>query len=84
MSRAGTAHLRLARDTDSRPVDSLHIHGYTTAEENAAAEKLIWHALGDPRTDVPSCLGVVGPGNRSTPLAVTQMILLHHLLHGSR
>lgn len=79
-----TVHLRLARDTDGRPVDSLHIHGYTTPEENAAAEKMIWHALGDPRTDVPACLGAIGPGNRSTPLAVTQMILLHHLLYGAR
>jgi phosphoribulokinase len=79
-----TVHLRLARDTDGRPVDSLHIHGYTTAEENVAAEKMIWHALGDPRTDVPASLGAIGPGSRSTPLAVTQMILLHHLLHGDR
>jgi phosphoribulokinase len=79
-----TAHLRLARDTDGRPVDSLHIHGYTSQEENAAAEKIIWHALGDPRTDVPECLGVIGPGARSTPLAITQMILLHHLVHGPR
>ena len=79
-----TIHLRLARDTDGRPVDSLHIHGYTTTEENAAAEKIIWHALGDPRTDVPECLGAIAPGTRSTPLAITQMILLHHLLHGPR
>jgi phosphoribulokinase len=79
-----TAHLRLARDTDGRPVDSLHIHGYTTREENAAAEKIFWHALGDPGNDVPACLGIVGPGVRSTPLAITQMILLHHLLHGPR
>jgi len=79
-----TAHLRLARDTDGRPVDSLHIHGYTTSEENAAAEKIIWHALGDPLTDVPGRLGVVAAGTRSTPLAITQMILLHHLLHGPR
>jgi phosphoribulokinase len=77
-----TTHLRLARDTDGRPVDSLHIHGYTTAEENAAAEKIIWHALGDPRTDVPTCLGAIAPDTRSTPVAITQMILLHHLLHG--
>jgi phosphoribulokinase len=67
----------MGRDTDGRPVDSLHIHGYTAAEESAAAEKMIWHALGDPRTDVPACLGAIGSGNRSTPLAVTQMILLH-------
>ena len=79
-----TIHLRLARDTDGRPVDSLHIHGYTCAEENAAAEKIIWHAFGDPRTDVPACLGTIVPGTRSTPLAITQMILLHHLLHGLR
>ncbi|OBI17451.1 phosphoribulokinase [Mycobacterium sp. E2327] len=79
-----TAHLRLARDTDGRPVDSLHIHGYTAPEENAAAEKIFWHALGDARNDVPSCLGRIGPDARSTPLAITQMILLHHLLHGPR
>jgi phosphoribulokinase len=79
-----TIHLRLARDTDGRPVDSLHIHGYTTAEENAAAEKMIWAALGDSRTAPPDSLGVISPDQRSTPLAITQMILLHHLLHGAR
>lgn len=79
-----TIHLRLARDTDGRPVDSVHIHGYTTAEENAAAEKMLWEALGDPSTAAPECLGLIGPNRRSTPLAITQMILLHHLLHGAR
>ncbi|MDA3639171.1 phosphoribulokinase [Mycobacterium xenopi] len=79
-----TIHLRLARDTDGRPVDSVHIHGYTTAEENAAAEKMLWEALGDPRTAAPKCLGLISPNQRSTPLAITQIILLHHLLHGAR
>jgi phosphoribulokinase len=79
-----TIHLRLARDTDGRPVDSLHIHGYTTAEENAAAEKMVWHALGDPRRAMPDSLGVIDSGTRSSPLAITQMILLHHLVHGLR
>lgn len=79
-----TAHLRLARDADGRPVDSLHVHGYSPAEESAAAEKIVWHALGDPRADVPECLGMVPAGNRSTPLAITQMILLYHLMHGTR
>lgn len=79
-----TAHLRLARDTDGRPVDSVHIHGYTAAEENAATEKVIWAALGDQRTAVPDGLGLIGGGKRSTPLAIAQMILLHHLLHGTR
>ncbi|MEE6140262.1 phosphoribulokinase [Mycobacterium sp. 050128] len=79
-----TAHLRLGRDTDGRPVDSLHIHGYATPEENAAAEKIFWHALGDPSTDVPACLGLISPGVRSTPLAMTQILLLHHVIHGPR
>lgn len=79
-----TIHLRLARDTDGRPVDSLHIHGYTTAEENAAAEKMIWEALGQPRRAAPEYLGMIGRNQRSTPLAITQMILLHHLLHDAR
>ena len=77
-------HLRLARDIDGRPVDSLHIHGYTTAEENSAAEKMIWHALGDPRVAIPESLGVINSDTRSTPLAITQMILLHHLFNGLR
>ncbi|GAC1654138.1 MAG: phosphoribulokinase [Mycobacterium sp.] len=77
-----TIHLRLARDTDGRPVDSLHIHGYTTKEENSAAEKMIWHGLGDSRTGVPACLGVINGDTRSTPLAIAQMILLHHLCDG--
>lgn len=79
-----TIHLRLARDTDGRPVDSVHIHGYTTAEENRVAEKLIWEALGDPRTAVPDTLGLIGPEKRSTPLAIAQMVLLHHLLRDER
>jgi phosphoribulokinase len=79
-----TIHLRLTRDTDGRPVDSVHIHGYTCAEENAAAEKMVWHALGDPHTDIPENLGIVGSDARSTPLAITQMILLHHLRDGLR
>jgi phosphoribulokinase len=79
-----TAHLRLARDTDGRPVDSLHIHGYASTEENTSAEKVLWHELGDPLIDEPECLGVIAAGVRSTPLAIIQMILLHHLLRGPR
>ncbi|MCV7043464.1 phosphoribulokinase [Mycobacterium frederiksbergense] len=79
-----TAHLRLTRDTDGRPVDSLHIHGYASAEENAAAELLIWRALGEPDAEVPICLGNTGTGTRSTPLAITQMLLRYHMMRGSR
>ncbi|TXH32147.1 MAG: phosphoribulokinase [Rhodospirillaceae bacterium] len=79
-----TIHLRLARDTDGRPVDNLHVHGYRTPEENAVAEKAIWETLGDPHTAAPACLGMVSSEQHSTPLAITQMILLHHLLYGPR
>lgn len=79
-----TMHLRLARDSDGTPVDSLHIHGYTGPEHNAAAEQSMWRALGDPRTEIPASLGCIGPGVRSTPLAITQMILLHYLTAGAR
>ncbi len=80
MSR--TAHLRLARDTDGRPVDCLHIHGYAGTEDNFAAEKIVWHELGDARPTMPESLGTVDFGERSTPLAIAQMILLHHLIRG--
>ncbi|UNB49890.1 phosphoribulokinase [Mycolicibacterium sp. YH-1] len=79
-----TAHLRLTRDTDGRPVESMHVHGYTSEEENEAAENLIWNALGEPGAEVPQWLGITGAGRRSTPLAITQMLLLYHLLQGSR
>ncbi len=77
-------HLRVVRDADGQPVDSLHIHGYAAAEENAAAEAMMWEALGDRRKSPPESLGVTGPGHRSTPLAITQMLLLHHLLSGEK
>jgi phosphoribulokinase len=79
-----TMHLRLARDTDGRPVDSVHIHGYASSEENVRVEKLMWHTLGDNGDDVPECLGQTGADGHSTPLAVTQMVLLHHLLRSTR
>ena len=78
-----TIHLRLVRDDDGIPVDSVHVHGYTSAEENAAAEKLIWEALGDARTAIPDSFGVLGTNQHSTPLAITQMMLFHHLTRGS-
>lgn len=77
-------HLRLARDTDGRPVDSLHIHGYVPPEDAATAVKSIWNAFVDPSTGVPDCLGLVEPSEHNAPLAVAQVLLLHHLLEGAR
>lgn len=79
-----TMHMRLARDSDGRPLDSLHIHGYVSPEESARVEKVIWHALCAKDLDFPDCLGRIGADDRSTPLAITQMVLLRHLLDGRR
>lgn len=79
-----TMHMRLARDIDGRPVDSVHVHGYSSTEENTRVEKLIWHTLCNTDIDVARRLGWIAAGQRSTPLAVTQMVLLHHLLNAGR
>jgi len=72
-------HLKLIRDEDGRPVDALHVHGYASTEESETLEKAIWadFDLDVPR---PDTLGMLGEGQRSAPLAVTQLLLLYHLL----
>jgi phosphoribulokinase len=77
LSRA--MHLKLERDRDGRPVESLHVHGYVPREESVAVEKAIWTALGEPDRDTPECLGRIGEG-RSEPLAISQLLLLYHLI----
>jgi len=74
-------HLRLARDTDGRPVDALHVHGDVPAEDSAVVEKAIWGKLGQSPSP-PQCLGQLSADEqeRSEPLAITQLLLLHHLL----
>ncbi|TDD90483.1 phosphoribulokinase [Actinomadura darangshiensis] len=79
---AGTAmHLRLHRDTDGRPVDALHVHGYVSPEESQVVKKAIWERLG-AGTAPPdqNALGRLGEGDTSDPLAITQLLLLYHLL----
>ncbi|GAA5148348.1 phosphoribulokinase [Pseudonocardia eucalypti] len=73
-------HLKLTRDSDGRPVDTLHIHGYVPTEESLAVQKAIWASIGEPESGTPDCLGELGPGARSEPLAIAQLLLLHHLL----
>ncbi|SFN44491.1 phosphoribulokinase [Actinomadura madurae] len=80
----GTAmHLRLHRDTDGRPVDALHVHGYVSPEESRVVKKAIWERLG-PRAGTglpdPGALGRLGDSGTSDPLAITQLLLLYHLL----
>jgi phosphoribulokinase len=60
-------------------VDVVHVHGHATQEDSAIVQKAIWDSIGheDPLAD---SLGAIKPAVRSEPLAVTQLILLYHLL----
>jgi phosphoribulokinase len=79
----GSMHLKLTRDPDGRPVDALHVHGYAPREDTRLLEKTIWSGLG-ATTGLPQGLGDLGEGKRSEPLAVIQLLLLHHLLQAAR
>jgi phosphoribulokinase len=70
--------LEIVRD-EGTPTDLLHVDGGTSIEETRQIEKLIWSALDQPG-GVPPGLGETTVGMRSEPLAVTQLLLLHHLL----
>jgi len=72
-------HLKLVRDDDGRPVDALHVHGYAAAEDSWKLEQRLWEQIGRDEP-LPHCLGEIAPGVRSAPLAVTQLVLLYHLL----
>jgi len=78
----GSMHLKLTRDSGGRPVDALHIHGYAPREDSRMLEKAIWSGLGGT-TELPAVLGDLGDGKRSEPLAVTQLLLLHHLVEAA-
>ncbi|MDD7941767.1 phosphoribulokinase [Actinomycetospora lutea] len=85
LSRA--MHLKLERDPDGRPVESLHVHGYVPREESIAVEKAIWTSLGSPDTETPECLGRLSGSlgdARSEPLAIAQLLLLYHLMEAAR
>ena len=76
-------HLKLTRDEDGRPVDALHIHGYAPREDSQLLEKAIWAGLG-AGVEVPGFLGELDGGQRSEPLAITQLLLLYHLIEAGR
>lgn len=71
-------HLKIVRD-DGTPTDLLHVDGSASPEETRQVEKVIWSSLDQPG-DLPPGLGETSAGKRSEPLAVTQLILFHHLL----
>ena len=72
-------HLKLRRDEDGKPVDSVHIHSYAHRDETRKVEQAIWSELGVDEP-IPESLGRIDPDTRDEPLALTQLILLYHLI----
>jgi phosphoribulokinase len=75
-------HLKLTRD-GGRPVDALHVHGYVPREDSRVLEKAIWAGLSE-EAEMPDTLGTIDGGRRTEPLAITQLLLLYHLLDATR
>ncbi len=71
-------HLKIMRDRDGTPTDCLHVHGHASSEEARQLEKAIWEEL-DVGGSPPEHIGEINGGERSEPLALTQLILLYHL-----
>jgi len=76
-------HLKLARDADGRPVDALHVHGDAARADSELVEKAIWSRLGTGSVP-PASLGRTREGQRTEPLAITQLLLIYHLLDAAR
>lgn len=72
-------HLKIIRDEDGTPTDCLHVHGHASSEEARQLEKAIWEELG-AAGGPPEHIGDINGGERSEPLALTQLIPLYHLL----
>jgi phosphoribulokinase len=73
-------HMKLSRDDDGKPVDAVHIHGYADPDVTEKVKRAIWDALGVDEP-LPDSLGELEPGGaRSEPLALTQLLLLYHLI----
>jgi phosphoribulokinase len=71
-------HMKLSRDVDGKPVDSVHIHSYAEPAVTKKVEKAIWDQLGVDEP-VPPSLGMI-EDVRDEPLALTQLLLLFHLI----
>ncbi|CAN5709785.1 phosphoribulokinase [soil metagenome] len=71
-------HLKLLRDDDGKPVDALHVHSYASEEATLKAEEELWNLMAVPEA-LSDQLGLID-GVRDGPLAITQLILLYHLI----
>lgn len=76
-------HLKLRRDDDGKPVDSVHIHSYAHRADTKTVEQAIWDQLG-VNEPVPESLGRIDADTRDEPLALTQLILLYHLIQAKK
>ncbi|HEX2272588.1 MAG TPA: phosphoribulokinase [Acidimicrobiales bacterium] len=73
-------HLKLTRDDDGKPVDAVHIHSYADPDVTKRVEQAIWDELGVD-APLPEALGKLDDDDeRDEPLALTQLILLYHLI----
>ena len=72
-------HLKLTRDEDNKPVDAVHIHSYADPEVTKKVEQAVWDELGVDEP-VPESLGRLDSDERDEPLALTQLVLLYHLI----
>jgi len=72
-------HLKLSRDDDGKPVDSVHIHSYADPKVTKKVEQAVWEELGVD-APVPESLGQLDSDARDEPLALTQLLLLYHLI----
>ena len=74
-------HLTLSRGDDGKPADAVHIHSYAKPEITKQVEQAIWDQLGTG-LPLPDSLGRLDPDStsRDEPLALTQLLLLYHLI----
>jgi len=73
-------HMTLSRSEGGKPADAVHIHAYANPEITKRVEQAIWDQLGVDAT-LPETLGLIGDSDiRDEPLALTQLLLLYHLI----
>jgi len=74
-------HMTLSRSEGGKPADAVHIHSYAKPEITKKVELAIWDQLGVD-APLPESLGRLDSngGTRDEPLALTQLLLLYHLI----
>ncbi|MDQ6614074.1 MAG: phosphoribulokinase [Actinomycetota bacterium] len=75
-------HVKLLRDDDGKPVDVVHVHAYAERSTTRVVEEAIWDEL-DTHEALPQALGLIDSDSRNEALAVTQLLLLFHLIQAA-